>query len=203
MRARFGEIRYSSCRSCSISPSTHLKQCRLCAQMRDALSSVPAVTGTEKLLSACVILVLVFPAAWPSNFSSHSFRQKPRGLEWDWRSLTASSRRTAECSRARIVTMGAPALRFACLTQKRRNQRRHSFVADDVGHRGDERRGHRERGIANFRLISLDDGVRIKRSTPIARQPPQAPRETKVPFHFIVQSPILTVHVLSLYICQI
>ncbi len=119
MRARFREIRYSSCKSFSISPSTHLKQCRLCAQMRDALSSARAGTEMGTFSSACVTLVLAFPAEWPSNFSSHSFRQNPRGLEWDWRFLAALSRRTAEPSREKIVTMGAPVSRFVYRRRRR------------------------------------------------------------------------------------
>src|SRR6266487_1458261 len=112
MRARFGEIRCSSCKSFSISRSTPLKQCRLCALMRDAFSSGRAVMEMETFSSACVTLVPAFPAEWPSNFSSHFFRQKPRGLEWVWPFLAASSRRTAEPFRQKIVTVEAPVSQF-------------------------------------------------------------------------------------------
>src|SRR5437667_4978019 len=104
MPARSGQIRCSCCKCFSISRSTPLKQCRLCAPMRDALSFTQAETKTEKLLSACVILVPVFRGE-PSNFSSHSFRQKPRELEWDWQLPAASSKRTAEPSRQKILTV--------------------------------------------------------------------------------------------------
>src|SRR6266702_3567458 len=119
MRARFGEIRCSSCKSFSISRSTPLKQCRLCARMRDALSSGRAVMEMETFSSACATLVPAFPAEWPSNFSRHAFRQNPRGLEWVWPFLAALSRRTAEPSREKIVTRAAPVSRFVYRRRRR------------------------------------------------------------------------------------
>src|SRR6516165_1845099 len=91
------------------------------------------MTETETFSSVCVILVLAFPSVSANNFSSHSFRQKPKEPEWDWRSRAASWRRTAERSRQRIVTVAAPVLRFACLKQRRTNQgRRLSYWREKV-----------------------------------------------------------------------
>src|SRR6266487_2718138 len=73
--------------------------------MHCALSFARTVTKMETFSSACVIRVLAFLAGWPSNFSSHSFPQKPKGLEWDWQLPAASSKRTAEPSRQKILTV--------------------------------------------------------------------------------------------------
>src|SRR5260370_30487616 len=81
----------------------------------------------ETFSSACVIRVLAFPAEWPSNFSSHSFRQKPMGLEWGCPFPAASSRRTAEPSREKIVTVEARVSQFVYRRHRRTNQRRHNF----------------------------------------------------------------------------
>src|SRR5437773_7560635 len=91
--------------------------------MRDALPFMWVVMETETFLSACVILVLVFPAEWSSNFSSHSFPQKRRGLEWGSPSLAASSRRTAEPSQEKIVTMAARASQFIYRGRRRTTPR--------------------------------------------------------------------------------
>src|SRR6478672_1961835 len=80
--------------------------------MRDALPFMRAVMETETFSLACVILVLVFPAEWSSNFSSHSFPQKRRGLEWGSPFLAASSRRTAEPSQEKIVPVEARVSQF-------------------------------------------------------------------------------------------
>src|SRR6266550_8470164 len=96
--------------------------------MRDTLLSARAGTETDKFLSACAIRVPVFPGELSSNFSSHSFRQNPKGPEWGLRSPAASWRRMAERSRAKIAMMGARALRFGSLKQQRTNQRQLSFV---------------------------------------------------------------------------
>src|SRR6266436_1323803 len=119
MRARFGEIRCSSCKCFSISPSTPLKQCRLCPPMRDAFSSGRAVMGMETFSSACVTLVLAFRGKPPSNFSSHSFRQNPKEPEWGWPFLAASSKRTAEPSREKIVTVEAHVSQFVYRRRRR------------------------------------------------------------------------------------
>src|SRR5260370_31071612 len=119
MRARFGEIRCSSCKCFSISRSTPLKRCRLYPPMRDAFSSGRTVMEMETLSSACVILALVFPAEWPRNFSSHSFRQNPKEPEWCWPFLAASSRRTAEPSREKIVTVAARVSQFVYRRRRR------------------------------------------------------------------------------------
>src|SRR6266487_4011246 len=88
--------------------------------MGDALPFMRAVMETETFSSACVILVLVFPVEWSSNFSRHSFPQKPRGLEWGSPFLAASSRRTAEPSREKIVTVAARVSQF--VYRRRRGQ---------------------------------------------------------------------------------
>src|SRR5260370_3248811 len=139
MRPRFGEIRCSSYKCFSISHSTPLKQCRLCAPMRDAFSFGRAVMEMETFSSACVIRVLAFPAEWPSNFSSHSFRQKPMGLEWGWPFLAASSRGTAEPFRQKIVTVEAPDLRFACRKHKRSNRK---WRSSDCGEQAKPQKNH-------------------------------------------------------------
>src|SRR6266542_2220498 len=84
----------------------------LCPPMRDALPFMRAVMEAETFSSACEILVLVFPLEWSSNFSNHSFPQKPRGLEWGSPFLAASSRRTAEPSQEKSVAMAAPVSQF-------------------------------------------------------------------------------------------
>ena len=76
--------------------------------------SVQLLQVLLNLTSSCVTLVRACPAEWSSSFSSHSFRQKPRELAWDWPLLAASSRRTAELFRPRIVTAAARVLRFVC-----------------------------------------------------------------------------------------
>src|SRR6266567_4561052 len=101
--------------------------CRRIVLMHGGLSSLAAVTGTEKLLSVCAIRVRAFPAKSASNFSSHSFPQKPKEPEWDWRLRAVLWRPTVGSSGARIVTMEAPVLLFAYLKQKRTNQGRPSF----------------------------------------------------------------------------
>src|SRR5258705_11792452 len=87
--------------------------------MRDALPFMRAVMETETFSYACAILVLVFPAKWSSNFSSHSFPQKRRGLEWASPSLAASSRRTAEPYQEKIVTMAARVSQFVYRRRRR------------------------------------------------------------------------------------
>src|SRR5437773_2421606 len=87
--------------------------------MRGALPFMRAVMETETFSSACVILVLVFPAEWSSNFSSHSFPQKRKGLEWGSPFLAASSRRTAEPSQEKIVTVAARVSQFVCRRRRR------------------------------------------------------------------------------------
>src|SRR5260370_37131877 len=119
MRARFGEIRCSSYKCFSISRSTPLKQCRLCAPMRDAFSFGRGLMEMETFSSACVIRVLAFPTEWPSSFSSHFFRQKPMELEWGWPFLAASSRRTAEPFRQKIVTVEARVSQFVYRRRRR------------------------------------------------------------------------------------
>src|SRR5437773_11321943 len=95
--------------------------------MRDALPFMRAVMGTETFSSVCVILVLVFPAEWSSNFSSHSFPQKRRGLEWGSPSLAAASRRTAEPSQEKIVTMAARVSQFIYRGRRRRTPKPPSY----------------------------------------------------------------------------
>src|SRR5258705_1798386 len=98
--------------------------------MSNALSSTQAATKTENLLSACATVVRVFRGEWSSNFSSHSFPQKPKEPEWGSRFPAASSKRTAGQSREKIVTTAARVLQFASLRQKRTNRRRLSSVLD-------------------------------------------------------------------------
>src|SRR6266536_983667 len=99
----------------------------MCAQMRDDLSFGRAVMETETFSSACVILVLVFPVEWSSNFSRHSFPQKRRGLEWGSPFLAASSRRTAEPSREKIVTLEARVSQFVYRRRRRTTPRPSSY----------------------------------------------------------------------------
>src|SRR5947199_8476175 len=99
--------------------------------MRDALPFMWVVMETETFSSACVILVLVFPAEWSSNFSSHSFPQKRRGLEWGSPFLAASSRRTAELSQAKIVTMEARVSQFVCRRGRTTTPKRSSSGSGD------------------------------------------------------------------------
>src|SRR6266508_6492185 len=87
--------------------------------MRDALPFMRAVMETETFSSGCAILVLVFPAEWSSNFSSHSFPQKRKGLEWGSPFLAALSMRTAEPSREKIVTVEARVSQFVCRRRRR------------------------------------------------------------------------------------
>src|SRR5438874_12776482 len=89
---------------------------------------MPAVTETEKLLSACAIRAPAFPRGWSNNFSSHSFQQKRKAPEWGSRFRAASSKRTAGHSRAKIVTTAAHVVQFASLRQERTNRRRLSLV---------------------------------------------------------------------------
>src|SRR6478672_11276714 len=96
--------------------------------MRDTLSSMLAVTETQKLLSACAILVRAFPGGWSNNFSSHSFQQKRKALEWGSRFPAASSKRMAGHSREKIVTAAAHVLPFASLRQKRTKKRFNSVL---------------------------------------------------------------------------
>src|SRR5206468_12223641 len=95
--------------------------------MRDALPFMRDVMETETFSSACEILVLVFPAEWSSNFSSHSFLQKRRGLEWGSPFLAASSRRTAEPSQEKIVTMAARVSQFIYRGRRRTPPRPPSY----------------------------------------------------------------------------
>src|SRR6266487_2277205 len=95
--------------------------------MRDALPFGRAVMEMETFSSACVILVLVFPVEWASNFSSHSFPQKRRGLEWDSPFLAASSMRTAEPSQEKIVTVEARVSQFVCRRRRRTTPRPSSY----------------------------------------------------------------------------
>src|SRR5439155_21617481 len=95
--------------------------------MRDALPFMRAVMETETFSSACVILVLVFPAEWASNFSRYSFPQKRRGLEWGSPFLAASSMRTAEPSREKIVTVEARVSQFVCRRRRRTTPRPSSY----------------------------------------------------------------------------
>src|SRR6266702_3686769 len=95
--------------------------------MRDALPFMRALMETETFSSACVILVLVFLAEWSSNFSSHSFPQKRRGLEWGSPSLAASSRRTVEPSQEKIVTMAARVSQFIYRGRRRTTHRPSSY----------------------------------------------------------------------------
>src|SRR5438552_13336399 len=95
--------------------------------MRDALPFMRAVMETETFSSACVTLVLVFPVEWASNFSRHSFPQKPRGLEWGSPFLAASSRRTAEPSQEKIATMAARVSQFVCRGRRRTTPRPPSY----------------------------------------------------------------------------
>src|SRR5438046_342400 len=141
MRARFGEIRCRSYKCFSISRSTPLKQCQLRAPMRDAFSSGGAVMETETFSSACVTLVLAFPAEWPSSFSSHFFRQNPMGLEWGWPFLAASSRHTAEPFRQKIVTVEAPVSQFACRKHRTTNRKWRSLVC---GEQAKPQKNHRK-----------------------------------------------------------
>src|SRR5260370_24182985 len=66
---------------------------------------------------------LALPGEGRRNFSSHFFRQKPMGVEWGCPFPGASSRRTAEHSREKIVTVEAPVLRFACRKHRRTNRK--------------------------------------------------------------------------------
>src|SRR5438093_1893385 len=91
--------------------------------MRDALPFMRAVMETETFSSACVILVLVFPVEWARNFSRHSFPQKRRGLEWGSPFLAASSMRTEEPSREKIVTVEARVSQFVCRSRRRTTPR--------------------------------------------------------------------------------
>src|SRR5213076_2824612 len=95
--------------------------------MRDALPFMRAVMETETFSSACVILVLVFPVGCASNFSRHSFPQKRRGLEWGSPFLAASSRRTAEPSREKIVTVEARVSQFVYRRRRRTTPRSPSY----------------------------------------------------------------------------
>src|SRR6266550_7660078 len=130
--------------------------------MRDALTFMRTVMETETFSSACAIRVPVFPRELSSNFSSHSFRQKPKEPEWDWRLRAVLWRRTVGSSGARIVTMGAPVLLFACLKQKRTNQGRPSFWRgkDQLPRRKDDSRNRAPE--PKHLAISLADGVRIE-----------------------------------------
>src|SRR5438067_6258644 len=99
--------------------------------MRDALPFMRAVMETETFSSACVILVLVFPVGCASNFSRHSFPQKRRGLEWGSPFLAASSRRTAEPSREKIVTMAARVSQFVYRGRRRITPRAPVMVPEE------------------------------------------------------------------------
>src|SRR5207247_7153309 len=77
--------------------------------------------------SACVIVVPVFSGKPPSNFSSHSFRQNPKEPEWGWPFLAASSRRTAEPSREKIVTVEARVSQFVYHRGRRTTPRPSSY----------------------------------------------------------------------------
>src|SRR5256714_5822178 len=92
--------------------------------MRDASSFAWIGMERRKFWFGCAILGRAFPAESSNNFSNHFFRQKRKAPEWDWRLPAVSSRRTAELSRAKIVTTAARVLPFASLKQKRPNPRR-------------------------------------------------------------------------------
>src|SRR6478735_6055158 len=104
------------------------KPCRLSALMRDASSFAQIEMEREKFCFAYAILVRAFPAESSTNCSNHFFRQKRGEPEWDWRLPAASSRRTGELSRERIVTMAARVLPFASLRQKRTKKRHNSVL---------------------------------------------------------------------------
>src|SRR4029077_3691314 len=108
-----------------------LKQCRLSALMRDTSSFARIGMERGKFCFACAILVRAFPAESSTNCSSHFFRQKWGGPEWDWRLPAASSKRTAGRSREKIVTTAARVLPFASLKQKRTSQRRFILFTED------------------------------------------------------------------------
>src|SRR5216683_8292842 len=80
--------------------------------------------GMETFSSACAILVPVFRGKRPRNFSSHSFRQNPMGLEWGWPFLAASSRHTAEPSWEKIVTVEARVSQFVYRRRRRTTPKR-------------------------------------------------------------------------------
>src|SRR6266566_9869567 len=81
--------------------------------------------------SACAILALVFLRKSATNFSSHFFPQKPTGPEWGSRFPAASLRTMAVRSREKIVTMGAPVLRFACRKHMTTNRKWRSSVCGE------------------------------------------------------------------------
>src|SRR5207248_1567025 len=108
------------------------KPCRLSALMRDASSFARIEMERGKFCFACAILVRAFPAESSNNFSSHSFRQKRKEPEWDWRLPAALSKRTAGHCRERIVTAAARVLPFASLKQKRTNPRRFVLFTEDL-----------------------------------------------------------------------
>src|SRR6266853_1643771 len=99
--------------------------------MRDALSFMRAVTKMKTFSSACVILVLAFPAEWPRSYSSHFFQQKPKGPEWGSRFPAALSRRRVEPSREKIVTVEERVSQFAYRRRSRTTPRRPSFVCGE------------------------------------------------------------------------
>src|SRR6266542_3439639 len=109
--------------------------------MRDALPFMRAVMEMETFSSACVILVLVFPVEWASNFSSHSFPQNRRGLEWGSPSLAASSRRTAEPSQEKIVTVEARVSQFVYRGRRRTPPKPPS---SDSGERANSQKNNRK-----------------------------------------------------------
>src|SRR5881275_1787774 len=108
--------------------------------MHCALSFARTVTKMETFSSACVIRVLAFPAGWPSNFSSHSFPQKPMGLEWDWQLPAASSKRTAEPSRQKILTVEERVSQFVYRRRRRITPKRRSSFWRRAGTTAPEQR---------------------------------------------------------------
>src|SRR6266403_2584852 len=107
------------------------KPCRLSALMRDASSFAQIGMERGKFCFACAILVRAFPAESSTNCSNHFFPQKRGEPEWDWRLPAASSKRTAELSREKIVTTAARVLPFASL-KKRTNPRRFVLFTEDL-----------------------------------------------------------------------
>src|SRR5438034_11153793 len=85
----------------------------------------------EIFWSASAISALVFLRKSATNFSSHFFPQKPTEPEWGSRFPAASLRTMAGRSREKIVTMGAPVLRFACRKHKTTNGKWRSSVCEE------------------------------------------------------------------------
>src|SRR6266550_1093441 len=99
--------------------------------MRDASSFAWIGMERGKFWFGCAILGRAFPAESSNNFSNHFFRQKRKEPEWDWRLPAASSKRTAELSREKIVTTAARVLPFASL-KTRQNRGRFVLFPEDL-----------------------------------------------------------------------